>query len=422
MHVCCVIFLVLHFSVFLVNCNPPSREVRCDVEYNFIACNLQTFETKFLSASIRECSQSGELLTSNSYTSVISPFLLAALYNMTYPDAILITFLNCDLTKLDSDLFEHQLQLRQIWAPNEPFHCDCDMQWTAIVSHAFDWIITENCLTPSNLNGKPITDDSNYQNCVQPHSYQCFNRSFVCPANSTCVNTMDSAYCECNEGFFMFENKCHLNVDCVVNNGSCDHLCSTTNGTDHCVCLLGYRLYGDRRSCVDINECTEGLDTCEQACINTNGSYECGCDAGSRIGLAGSCYDIDECLSNNGGCDQICINTNGSYECECNAGSRLGLAGSCYDIDECLSNNGGCDQICTNTNGSYECECNAGSRLGLAGSCHGIDLVLLTSSITGGLVALALFALFLVLILICLIILCRKHFKSRPKFSTGRES
>ena len=406
MYVYCVIFLALYFSVFLVNCNPPSREVRCDVESSFIACNLQTFETKFLSASVRECSQSGELLTSNSYTSVISPFLLAALYSMTYPDAILVTFLNCDLTELDSDLFEHQLQLRQIWAPHEPFHCDCDMQWTAIISHAFDWLITGNCFTPSNLNGKPITDISNYQNCVQPHSYQCFNRSFVCPANSTCVNTMESAYCECNEGFFMFENKCHLNVDCAVNNGSCDHLCSTTNGTDHCVCPLGYRLYGDRRSCVDINECTEGLDTCEQICTNTNGSFYCSCTQGYSFDAGmKSCMDVDECVLGMHTCHRRCFNTDGSFLCDCRQGLILSATGECIDMDECLVNNGGCEQSCINSNGSYSCQLFSTSES---------EQVILISSITAGLVALALFALVLVLILICLIILCRKHHKFRP--------
>ena len=50
-----------------------------------------------------------------------------------------------------------------------------------------------------------------------------------------------------------------------------------------CSCNGGYGLHGDKRSCVDINECAEGISGCAQLCNNTQGGYACGCQAGYQL-------------------------------------------------------------------------------------------------------------------------------------------
>ena len=366
----CAFLFVFQFSILFVEGNPSIRDVWCNVDFNFIACYLQTFDTKLISVSIEECSVANS--STRSYSRMISPVPLEQFKNTTQPGIKLITFTNCGLTKLDSELFQHQTQLRQIWAPFEDFHCDCDMQWTFIVSDIFEWTITGSCSTPNELIGKQITDESNYFGCIQTQSFQCFNKSFICPDNSTCLNTVDSAYCECNKGYFQFENECHLDIDCTVNNGGCDQLCSNTDGSDHCACTQGYSLYGDKRSCLDVNECIEQLHDCQHTCINTNGSYGCDCRPGFNTATTGSCLDIDECLFNNGGCEQICTNTNGSFSCSCAIGYSPNMT-SCIDLDECMLGTHICHDICFNTNGSYLCDCPQGLVLTATGSCVDID-------------------------------------------------
>lgn len=44
-----------------------------------------------------------------------------------------------------------------------------------------------------------------------------------------------------------------------------------------CSCREGYSLNGDKKTCADINECTNGDLPCAQQCENLEGSYRCSC-------------------------------------------------------------------------------------------------------------------------------------------------
>jgi fibulin 1/2 len=122
-----------------------------------------------------------------------------------------------------------------------------------------------------------------------------------CQYPSTCVNTLGSYYCRCDQA--------------------------------------GYRMGNDTMTCVDVDECLRPeVHACSQQCHNTLGSYYCGCNEGYTLSAnAKQCIDIDECLSNRGGCSQSCQNTPGSFECYCNRGFKMNPNDNttCLDEDEC---------------------------------------------------------------------------------------
>ena len=82
-------------------------------------------------------------------------------------------------------------------------------------------------------------------------------------------------------------------------NGFCSQVCVNTQGSFHCDCREGYRLFRPsfctgmddifsmstlKKHTTDIDECSEGIDECSRSgptparCINTEGSYRCTCD------------------------------------------------------------------------------------------------------------------------------------------------
>ena len=305
-------------------------------------------------------------LTSLTFQNTIN---LERLNDTTFLSLVAMRFISCGLTSLDSRFFQQQPQLQMISAFGaNPFHCDCELQWTSIASQMYNLMIIGNCDTPSTVNGQPITTSSIYQSCVQNESFHCFNQSFHCSDNMECVNTADSAFCRCREGYQLSVDQCLLDI-CAVDNGGCQQVCSVNN----CSCNEGYILDADMRSCLDVNECTEMLDNCSQICINTNGSYQCECQPGFNMTTTGNCSDIDECTEMLDNCSQICINTNGSYQCECQPGFNMTATGNCSDIDECTEMLDNCSQICINTNGSYLCECQPGFNMTTTGNCSDID-------------------------------------------------
>ncbi|XP_028414143.1 uncharacterized protein LOC114537208 [Dendronephthya gigantea] len=181
----------------------------------------------------------------------------------------------------------------------------------------------------------------------------CFNH----PTNFTCG--------ACPSGYEGDGSIC-LDVDeCGTNTDGCDQTCGNTVGSYFCECGSGYSLNQDKRSCNDINECSQPND-CSQLCGNTLGSYNCSCRIGFKIDPDNptECEAQTECSSGHG-CNQICyidVLQPGVPKCACRAGYVLGDdKKTCNDINECATTETNlCDQLCVNTEGSYNCSCISG--------------------------------------------------------------
>lgn len=112
----------------------------------------------------------------------------------TFPALENIQLRNDKLISLNQEFFQRQKSLSLITAYDNPFNCSCDMAWVSHVTDKFGLEVFGTC-----SNGNLITNSSNYVNCPIS-SYLCFNATFLCPSDSTCVNTVDNAYCGCNSG------------------------------------------------------------------------------------------------------------------------------------------------------------------------------------------------------------------------------
>ena len=172
--------------------------------------------------------------------------------NETFPNLIGFDLRHSAVSTLAQEFFGRQKELTTIYAYTNPFHCDCEMAWVSHVTSNLGWSVSGTCDTPSGLNGNFISNSSNYNNCPNNQSYHCLNDTFICPPGINCVNTADSAYCDCGDGY-------------------------TLNGTNNL--------------CEDINECT-GTNSCEHNCTNSVGSYSCSCNSGFTLQP-----DMSSCVS-----------------------------------------------------------------------------------------------------------------------------
>ncbi|CAG5126735.1 unnamed protein product, partial [Candidula unifasciata] len=154
---------------------------------------------------------------------------------------------------------------------------------------------------------------------------ECSYGAAICPSNSRCVNTVGSFKCDCIDGLVSDDNDGCTDVDECEAEGVCQQNCVNVLGTFVCSCRRGYQLKDDKRSCEDIDECTQfgnragRSGVCGGKCINLPGSYRCECPDGWRLKPDGrSCEDINECKEHTAVCqhsESICINTRGSYKC-----------------------------------------------------------------------------------------------------------
>ncbi|KAG0431396.1 hypothetical protein HPB47_021812 [Ixodes persulcatus] len=177
----------------------------------------------------------------------------------------------------------------------------------------------------------------------------------------------------------------------------CMHKCRNSGTTLVCECHEGYRLEEDKKSCADVDECSDGTHNCDlttHECMNKPGGFGCipksdtdvpsvesetpqKCEAGFKYNSAmKDCIDVDECSEGLDDCgleQQTCLNTYGGFQClskdakECPAGYKWN-EDSCVDVNECAESLHACDarfeEECKNTVGGYVCDpmCSKGLR------------------------------------------------------------
>uniref|UniRef100_A0A7N9AMD3 Matrilin 4 n=1 Tax=Mastacembelus armatus TaxID=205130 RepID=A0A7N9AMD3_9TELE len=172
---------------------------------------------------------------------------------------------------------------------------------------------------------------------------------------------------------------------CSESDHGCEHICESSPGSFHCLCLPGYTLNADGKTCAAIDLCSEGKHHCEQICISSPGSFSCDCNKGYKLNDdKKTCSMIDYCSFGNHSCDHRCVSVLSGFHCRCNEGYRLLADGkTCRDVDMCSTVEHGCEHQCVSTPGSYYCICPDGNLLQedgkSCGTCRSanIDLVLL---------------------------------------------
>lgn len=217
------------------------------------------------------------------------------------------------------------------------------------------------------------------------------------------VDPENNPVCYCQPGFTINPANgltCEVAVDDPCIKLDCAHACYKYSDSFLCACHEGFALDKDKRSCVDLNECSDERHCPEnKKCINTQGWFKCVCKDGYRLN-GGECVDMDECEL--APCEHICDNNPGGYECSCYEGYKVDPESPnrcklhcgkeecvaecdpnnkfqcycpegyiieereehsvCIDIDECEFFPD-CDQYCENSFGSYICFCDPGYTL-----------------------------------------------------------
>ncbi|KAI9546667.1 hypothetical protein NQZ68_024565 [Dissostichus eleginoides] len=152
---------------------------------------------------------------------------------------------------------------------------------------------------------------------------------------------------------------------CVESEHGCEQICESSPGSFHCLCLPGYSLNEDGKTCAAIDLCAEGKHDCEQICNASPGAFTCDCNAGYKLNDdKKSCTMIDFCSFGNHSCDHECVSVLNGYHCRCQEGHRLLEDGkTCQAIDLCAEGKHDCEQICIASPGAFTCDCNAGYTL-----------------------------------------------------------
>ncbi|XP_034725871.1 matrilin-4 isoform X4 [Etheostoma cragini] len=182
-----------------------------------------------------------------------------------------------------------------------------------------------------------------------------------------------------------FQDKlCGMDL-CLESDHGCEHICESSPGSFHCLCLPGYTLNQDGKTCAAIDLCAQGKHDCEQICVSSPGSFTCDCNKGYQLNdNKKTCSTIDLCAEGKHDCEQICISAPGVFTCDCYKGFKLNKdKKTCTNMDMCNTVEHGCEHQCVNTAGSYYCICPEGQLLQEDGKSCGtcksanIDLVLL---------------------------------------------
>uniref|UniRef100_A0A3Q3IYN0 VWFA domain-containing protein n=1 Tax=Monopterus albus TaxID=43700 RepID=A0A3Q3IYN0_MONAL len=202
-----------------------------------------------------------------------------------------------------------------------------------------------------------------------------------------CESSPGSYHCLCLPGYTLNDNgKTCAAVDlCAGRKHDCEQICVSSPGSFTCDCNKGYKLNDDKTTCSMIDYCSFGNHTCDHECVSVLGGFLCRCDEGYRLlGDGTTCRAIDLCAEGKHDCEQICISAPGVFTCDCNKGFKLNRdKRTCTNMDLCNTVEHGCEHQCVSTPGSYYCICPEGQLLQEDGKSCGtcksanIDLVLL---------------------------------------------
>uniref|UniRef100_A0A3Q3L7Q3 Thrombomodulin-like n=1 Tax=Mastacembelus armatus TaxID=205130 RepID=A0A3Q3L7Q3_9TELE len=135
----------------------------------------------------------------------------------------------------------------------------------------------------------------------------------------TCSSATDTCLCPAKQT--LHPN----NITCTKEPcADCEHECQLEGDSYVCKCIRGYRQTGDRKSCVDINECED------------DDRYQCYCPKGYVEDVRNNttfCTDINECEIEKQ-CDHTCENLFGGYRCLCDEGFTLQKGYMCVPDEE----------------------------------------------------------------------------------------
>ncbi|XP_026121782.1 matrilin-4 isoform X5 [Carassius auratus] len=162
-----------------------------------------------------------------------------------------------------------------------------------------------------------------------------------------------------------FQDKlCGMDL-CLESDHGCQHICESSPGSYHCLCLPGYTLNEDGKTCTPIDLCAEGKHDCDQICIASPGSFTCDCN--TRYTLNDdkrTCTMIDYCSFGNDSCEHQCVSVLSGFKCHCNEGYSLNDdLKTCTMIDYCSFGNDSCEHECVSVLQSFYCRCHEGYTL-----------------------------------------------------------
>uniref|UniRef100_H3BWE5 Matrilin 4 n=1 Tax=Tetraodon nigroviridis TaxID=99883 RepID=H3BWE5_TETNG len=199
---------------------------------------------------------------------------------------------------------------------------------------------------------------------------------------------------------------------CVESDHGCEQVCESSPGSFRCLCLPGFTLNHDGKTCSAIDLCSEGKHDCQQICVSSPGSFTCGCGPGFRLNQdQKTCTNItspsnrqqplatptsapllklavflamtESELRNR----SLCASRRLTEACNANVATGVYLHTSKLQrqkctfsappsvIDYCSHGNHSCDHECVSVLSGYHCQCNHGYRLLDNGwTCRAIDL------------------------------------------------
>ncbi|XP_056126480.1 matrilin-4 isoform X6 [Rhinichthys klamathensis goyatoka] len=162
-----------------------------------------------------------------------------------------------------------------------------------------------------------------------------------------------------------FQDKlCGMDL-CLESDHGCEHICESSPGSYHCLCLPGYTLNEDGKTCTPIDLCAEGKHDCQQICIASPGSFTCDCNTGYTLNDdKRTCTMIDYCSFGNDSCEHQCVSVLNGFNCRCHEGYSLNDdLKTCTMIDYCSFGNDSCEHECVSVLQSFYCQCREGYSL-----------------------------------------------------------